>query len=345
MKPFKLVVLSLVLALGATSCRYLETAAAVVGGKVITMRELDALIASQLQKGATDSQKLDAERRELAQLIQDRIITAEAARRHIVISQADVDATYQRIRSSFGSDAQFQQALQQQGVDPGSVKDRIKERLVVNDIQKTLTSQITVADAELRAAYGTGKQFDSVDVRHILFAVRSQTPAEYKKALAKAEAALKQLRAGANFAELAKKLSDDKQSGKQGGMLGSIQRGRTVPEFEAAAFSLKVGEISNPVRTQFGYHIIQVLKKSSKTFEQAAPGLRTQIETQKAQSAFNQFLSKLLAQADVRVNPKLGQFDPTTLTIVQRTFYTPAPGGLGGAGGPASSLAPIPVQS
>jgi peptidyl-prolyl cis-trans isomerase D len=105
---------------------------------------------------------------------------------------------------------------------------------------------------------------DEVKVRHILIQVPPNADAKTDAAAKeKAEDVLKQLKAGANFADLAKKYSDDPGSKAQGGELGMIQRGVTVPAFENVAFSLSPGQTSGVVKTQFGYHIIQVEEKQT----------------------------------------------------------------------------------
>ncbi|MGH9374978.1 MAG: peptidylprolyl isomerase, partial [Terriglobia bacterium] len=99
---------------------------------------------------------------------------------------------------------------------------------------------------------------ERVKVAHILFSTTGQTPAQAAATLAKAKSVLAQVKAGANFADLATKDSSDSGSAKNGGELGWIQRGQTVKAFEDAAFSMKPGQISDLIKTQYGYHIIKV---------------------------------------------------------------------------------------
>ena len=101
---------------------------------------------------------------------------------------------------------------------------------------------------------------ERVHARHILLKTEGKSDAEKKALKAKAEDLLKQLKNGADFAELAKKYSDD-GSKDQGGDLGWFTHGQMVPEFDSAAFALKPKELSGVVTSQFGYHIIQVLEK------------------------------------------------------------------------------------
>ena len=121
------------------------------------------------------------------------------------------------------------------------------------------TSQVTDQDIE-QYYQQNQKQYqvpEEVKVRHILIKVAPDADAKTDAAAKqKAEDILKQLKAGANFADLAKKYSDDPGSKDQGGELGFIQRGVTVPAFESAAFALKPGQLSGVVKSQYGYHII-----------------------------------------------------------------------------------------
>jgi len=128
------------------------------------------------------------------------------------------------------------------------------------------TPQVT--DAEVQQYYNQHqKEYqvdDQVKVRHILIKEdQGASPAADAAAKQKAEDVLKQIKAGGNFAELAKKYSDDPGSKDQGGELGFLKHGVTVPEFDQAAFSLPVGQTSNLVKTKFGYHIIQVEEKQT----------------------------------------------------------------------------------
>jgi peptidyl-prolyl cis-trans isomerase D len=142
---------------------------------------------------------------------------------------------------------------------------------------------------------------EQVRVRHILIKVPEKADAKtVAAAQTKAEGILQQLHHGANFAELAKKYSDDPGSKAQGGELGFIQHGATVPEFDKTAFALQPGQLSGVIRTQFGFHIIQQEEKQpahvrpvEEVHDQILANLQQQAETQAAQ----QYAAKLLALA------------------------------------------------
>jgi peptidyl-prolyl cis-trans isomerase D len=162
-----------------------------------------------------------------------------------------------------------------------------------------------ITDAEVQAYYKQHKDEyqvqDQVKVRHILIAVPqgadSKTDAAAK---AKAEDLLKQIKSGGNFAALAEKNSDDPGSKTQGGELGWLDRGKTVPEFDKAAFSLAPGQTSDVIKTQFGYHILQVEDKKTaheRPLEEVKAEIVPILEQQKAGAAEQNFATQLAADA------------------------------------------------
>ncbi len=157
----------------------------------------------------------------------------------------------------------------------------MKENLVANAELQKIDKSIVISDDDAKKEYEANKKdYEQVTARHILIAYKGSPAAQKgKKELTEAEAKAKaeeiraKLVAGADFAELAKKESDDVGSGGRGGELGSFARGQMVPEFEAAAFTAKVGEITPVVKTQYGYHIIKVDKHDYTPFDQVKDAL------------------------------------------------------------------------
>ena len=162
-----------------------------------------------------------------------------------------------------------------------------------------------VTDADVQAYYTSHQdQYqvkDQVKVRHILIAVPAGADAKTDAAAkAKAEDLLKQIKSGGNFADLAAKNSDDPGSKTQGGELGWLDPGKTVPEFDKAAFSLAVGQTSGVIKTQFGYHILQVEDKKTAHLRPVAevkPEIVPIIEQQKAGAAMQSFAAQFAAAA------------------------------------------------
>ena len=160
------------------------------------------------------------------------------------------------------------------------------EVLVANE--EKIGASITLGDDVLRAAYGANidryRNGERVMGRHILLMTQNKSADDAKKLEVKIGDLLKQIRAGADFAELAKKNSEDPGSAPKGGDLGWISKGQMVPNFEATAFSLKKGEISNVIKTEYGFHIVQVTDREDarvKPFEEVKAELAT--ETKKKQ--------------------------------------------------------------
>ncbi|MBV8731025.1 MAG: peptidylprolyl isomerase [Acidobacteriia bacterium] len=174
--------------------------------------------------------------------------------------------------------------------------------------QKTFSQialNIKVDDAQLRAFYDAHKQdYEQVRARHILIrASGSPSPAEPGKkeltdaeALAKAQEIRKKLADGADFAQLASTESDDTGSKTRGGDLNFFRHGQMVPPFEQAAFSMKVGEISEPVKSQFGYHIIKV--EARKTFEDSKPEIERRVRQEEGQKILDEMQKKANATLD-----------------------------------------------
>ena len=320
------------LALVGTACgRYLTTGVAVVNGVSITNSELEkqfkAVAGSQQLSGSFDQnnpqQVLEIQRQIIVTLIQKELIKQEAGHLKIHVTETQVDRGLQQVRSQFADEAQFQQALAQNKLTLADLRSQIRDQSLLDQVRSRATGTPQVTDAEIAKAYGDGKQFEEIRVRHIFFQVSSQADLATKKK--KAEDALKQLKAGADFATLAKKISEDPGSKAKGGDLGYF--GRDVQfdqQFLQAAFALKKnGEISGVVQSSLGFHIIQLVNRRTKTLAQVHGQLATQIAQQKQQDAFTAFIKKLLAESRIIVNPKYGDFDPTTLSINAHQFFVP----------------------
>lgn len=175
--------------------------------------------------------------------------------------------------------------------------------LAASDVEK----QIQVSDAELLRAYRSQQERfrvpERVRARHILLKTTGRSEQERKQLRAKAEELLKQLKAGANFAELAKKHSEDAGTAPNGGDIGWIARGQTVPNFERVAFSLKPGEISSVIETEYGYHIVQVLEKEQarlRPFEEVKAELAAEVRKQRVYDLMEQIVEQARAELSRR---------------------------------------------
>jgi peptidyl-prolyl cis-trans isomerase C len=157
------------------------------------------------------------------------------------------------------------------------------------------------SEADMRAFYDAHKaDWEEVTARHILIRFQgSQAPLRLgqkelsdEEALQKAKDLRAKIAAGAKFAEVAQAESDDTGSGANGGDLGAFTKGRMVPEFEKAAFSQPIGEVGEPVKTQFGYHLILVVSRKSKPFEDAKAEIEKQLGPAQAQKGLDDLKKK-----------------------------------------------------
>lgn len=154
-----------------------------------------------------------------------------------------------------------------------------------------LEAGIKVSDAEVQSAYDAKKaQLEEAKARHILIAFKGSAAAQPGKpeltddeAKAKADSLRAKIVAGTDFAEVAKQESDDLGSGARGGDLGSFAKGAMVPEFDQAVFEGKIGEVVPIVRTQFGYHIIQVQERGAKPLAEVRESIEKELREKKLQ--------------------------------------------------------------
>jgi peptidyl-prolyl cis-trans isomerase C len=203
----------------------------------------------------------------LDQLVAYHLLAQESRARKMDVSDPDVDARMGQIRQSFPTEDAFKQGLAAQGLTLDQLRAQTRTSLqVAKVIDAEVTSKVAVQDAQVGEFYTQNlerfKQGESVHASHILLGVPQQaTPAQKAEAKATAQAALKQVRAGADFAAVAKAQSQDPGSAPNGGDLGFFPKGQMTPAFEEAAFKLKPGAVSGLVETPFGFHIIKVLER------------------------------------------------------------------------------------
>ncbi len=221
-------------------------------------------------------------------LVQQSEVDEQAKNLGVDVSDEKVDKEIARYKKQFygGSDARYEKAVKQQGLTDQQARDAIRQQLVSQALFKKVTGDVKVSDSDIKAYYDAHKsqyvQPESRDVRHILVT---------KKALA--DSLYQQLKSGGNFAKLAKQYSKDPGSAANGGKL-TVSKGQTVPAFDKTAFSLKTGQISQPVHTQYGYHIIQALSAvkapSTTSLAQVRASIRQQLEQQRKNDKVTKWL-------------------------------------------------------
>jgi parvulin-like peptidyl-prolyl isomerase len=270
-------------------------AVAVVDGQQIAKTDYNALI-SQAKKSYKNqkrdfpkagSQEFQTLKNQAVQfLVQREQFEQEAENLDVDVTEKQVDARLAQIQKQYfgGDKKKYEKQLKEQGLTDKQVRNDIRAQIVSERIFAKVTKDVKVTDKQITDYYDKNKaqysQPESRDVRHILV-----------KTKVKADALYAQLKAGADFAALAKKNSEDTGSKANGGKL-TISKGQTVAPFDQTAFLLKKNAISKPVKTEFGYHIIQPLSDSKAAKVTPLKDVKESIGQQLGQTKKNEAMTK-----------------------------------------------------
>lgn len=205
-------------------------------------------------------------------LITEALVNQEAKKAKITVTDQDLNAEIDEIKKQFSSDEEFEFILMQNQMTIDQLKDQMRMQV---QIEKLFEPQIEIKEEDIKRYFEENiEQFgepEQIRASHILVDTQEE-----------ADSILKELQNGADFAQMAKEKSQD-GSKDQGGDLDFFAQGRMVPEFDEAAFKLQVGEMSNVVESQYGYHIIKVTDKkeaAAPTFEEHKEDARKQLFSQ-----------------------------------------------------------------
>src|SRR5581483_1226141 len=219
--------------------------------------------------------------------VPDQELDQEYRRRNDKVKLALVTFTADKFRSQVAASDEEIAAYFEAHKDDFKIPEKRKIRYLLVDTD-AIRAKIVVPPADVDRAYNDNiEQYstpEQIRASHILLKTEGKDPEAVK---ARAEEILKQARSGADFAELAKKYSEDEATAKNGGDLDYFGRGRMVPEFEQVAFALEPGQISDPVRTSFGYHLIKVVDKkpgSVKPLAEVRQQIADQLAAERAQA-------------------------------------------------------------
>lgn len=187
--------------------------------------------------------------------------------------------------------------------------DELTRNFLAKKYLEAKLKKIEITEPEVREYYEKNKTKyvipEGVELKHILIYVSNKaSKEEEEKALNKAQQIRAQILKGAKFEEMAKKYSDDKASKDKGGALGIIRRGETDPEFESQVFKLKPGEISPPIRSTFGYHLVKLERKEPQkqmSFEEAREMAKKDLKEEKEEV----YIKSLLEELNKKYNPRL----------------------------------------
>lgn len=255
----------------STQRQMLDSVVAVVNDGVIMRSELDDRIAQVEQQAQTQDGSLPP-RSQLAQQVLERMVMDEiqlqmARQANLSVDDTELNRQLRSIAESNGMTLeQFADAVEADGMTLGGVREEIRREMLMRQVQQRQISQrVTVTDRDVERFLSQqpsqqGQAFiEEIRARHVL--VELAPTRNEDQARARAEQARQRLQQGADFASVAREFSDDRGSAMNGGELGWVRPGQTVPAFEEAMGSLSTNQLSEPVRSQFGYHVIEVLER------------------------------------------------------------------------------------
>ena len=315
---------------GSACGRYGTEYAAVVDGHPITF---DALTRA-VRAAGPGTTTVATQRQVLLQLMARDLIDDQLAKDGVVITRAQVQSQLAQIKAGYPNEQAYEQALQQAGLDDVTVLQQIHDQLAASALQLK-AGAAPVTEADLAAAYRADiATYTQVHARHILFSTQSRSDAA---ALALANATLAELRAGADFVATAKRVSDDTGSKTAGGDLGTTSASTFIPEFAKVVATAPIGVVTGPVKTRFGYHLVLVVSRTVTPLSAVKDQIRAQLEQQRGQAALQTYFAKLVRSADIEVNPRIGDLDLSTLSIVDHQFFIPS----SPTATPVASLTPL----
>jgi foldase protein PrsA len=323
---------------GSDSKKVPTTAVAVVGTETVPKTKLDTLLSQvcvqyKAAKKACPKQGT-AERKQLqqsfvAQLVQQAEFDVAGRQLNVTVKQKDIDSSLQKLELQYAKGTngkvdpvKWKKVLSDNHTSETNVLDNIKDGLLRQAIYVTLTKNVTVTDAAIQTYYTKNKKTyataASRPVRHILVKDKALADKIYQQ-LATSDT---------QFAALAKKYTIDPGSKKNGGKLGSIQKGQTVPTFDKVAFSIPTGKVSKPVKSSYGWHVIEAtaatVPASQRPLDKA---LKTQIHgtllTNKKQSVANKWFTTFQKTIEKTVRYGTG-YKPAKTTSTAASTAVPA---------------------
>jgi foldase protein PrsA len=309
-----------------------QGAIAQVGQVSVSQDAFDQLKAAYEAAGrAPDKDKQPDEYKSFEQALAEYLVTLEILRQEasnlkVTVSEADVRNEVEKLRQMFLGEEEFQKSLEAQGLTLEQLGRSLRETLLFDEMKAVVTGDVTVGEDEAAAYYEAHKaeyvEQESREVRHILISpfptAADGSPAatagqdEWDAAEAVAEKVRSEIQNGADFVSMAEEHSDDEASKDSGGKLGAVTRGLMVPAFEVVVFNLQIGELSQPVKTQYGYHVIEVTDVTPErqlSYDQVKESIRSALLEERQSQTWEQWLT--LAEARLGVE-YLGGYEPAS---------------------------------
>ena len=291
----------------------IDRVVAVVGQDVITLSEIQMQMAQKLDElnQRYVGEKLDIAKERLLKatinsLIDKYLELQEAKAEGVEVSKEEVDNAINDIMTKNHMDkAAFEAALEQEGYDTAEYRKTLRDQLtIMRLVARDVKSRITVKDADIVKYYnGHKSRFvhpASVEVAHIMFPAKDGDMDAAKKA---ADAARAEIMKGTSFEDMAVKCSGDKDAAKTC-VLGTFGKGELAPDVEAAAFGMKAGDVSQPIKSDKGYQLIKVMKKtggSTETLDDARPEIVDRLSSKEGEKLYARWIRGLRDKTYVEV--------------------------------------------
>ena len=289
-----------------------EDKVAVVNGAVITRTDFDRAVSFAKQRALQTGKPVDDARVNegvLKQLIGSALLYQESTKEGIKIDQKAIDERLEQWKKQFPNEEAYKKAMSTANLSVPQMKEDIQKGMTIEKfIVERFVDKTTIPEKEIKAYYESHlnlfKQPEQVKASHILIKVEPKAKeSEKEDALKKIRDVQKKQVKGDDFAKLAKEYSQG-PSNVKGGDLGYFKRGQMVPAFEEVAFKLKPGEVSDIVKTRFGYHLIKVVDKKPEStipYEEIKDRLGQYLKQEKVQKEIKQLVEKLRKDAKVEM--------------------------------------------
>ncbi len=235
-------------------------------------------------------------------LSEKKLMLAAAQAAKIKVADAEVDSILAMQYAQIGGKEKFINYLNNVNISLKALQNDIRDNILINKyIEEKLSDSMKVTDADVEQFYKSADQ--SSTVRHILLLTQGKSDQEKMAAYEKINGLLLRARQGENFETLAKQYSEDPGSKSNGGLYRDIRRGDMVKPFEEAAFTVPVGQISDIIETQYGFHILKVIerKKETRPLEKVRRELEEQVKMAKQGTVLSQHIEKLKTEAEFKI--------------------------------------------
>jgi peptidyl-prolyl cis-trans isomerase C len=240
-------------------------------------------------------------------MVEDELVNQEAKAKKITVSATDLNKEFEDYKKMFKDEKRFQRYLKTANLTVNQVKENLTKSITLKLLMKSLgVAQVSAADIKTYYEKHKSKYKVKEQVRasHILLKVKKDAkPEEIESVRKKADDLANQAKSGGDFAKLAQTHSEGPTK-KRGGDLNFFTRGRMVKEFDATAFSLKVGEVSKPVKTRFGWHVIKVTDRTKahlRKLDEVKDNIQRMLENRANRKARSNLLTQLKDKAKVEM--------------------------------------------